>query len=50
MASLKLFVAVESVYSMDGDLAPLQDLTGLARRYAATLIVDEAHATGCPRS
>jgi 8-amino-7-oxononanoate synthase len=41
-----LFVAVESVYSMDGDVAPLAQLSHLARRFDATLIVDEAHATG----
>ena len=42
----ELWIAVESVYSMDGDLAPLDALYDLARRYEATLIVDEAHATG----
>lgn len=42
----RLWLAVEAVYSMDGDLAPVADLIALARRYDATLIVDEAHATG----
>ena len=42
----QLFVAVESVYSMDGDLAPLTELSALARRFDAVLIIDEAHATG----
>jgi 8-amino-7-oxononanoate synthase len=42
----RVFVAVESVYSMDGDLAPLKDLDALVRRHDAVLIVDEAHATG----
>jgi 8-amino-7-oxononanoate synthase len=42
----ELWLAVESVYSMDGDLAPIDDLQMLARRYDATLIVDEAHGTG----
>ena len=42
----RVFVAVESVYSMDGDLAPLGELNAIARRFEATLIVDEAHATG----
>lgn len=41
-----LFIAVESVYSMDGDTAPLPEIMALARRYDAVLIVDEAHASG----
>jgi 8-amino-7-oxononanoate synthase len=40
------FVAVESVYSMDGDEAPLIEMANLCERYNAALIVDEAHATG----
>jgi len=42
----EIFIAVESVYSMDGDLAPLQGLSALAEESGATLVVDEAHATG----
>lgn len=42
----QIWVAVESVYSMDGDLAPLKEIQALAQRYDAMLIVDEAHATG----
>lgn len=42
----RVFVAVESVYSMDGDLAPLAKIDEIARRLDAVLIVDEAHATG----
>jgi 8-amino-7-oxononanoate synthase len=41
-----VFVAVESVYSMDGDQAPLKEIAALCGRYGAALIVDEAHATG----
>lgn len=42
----QIWVAVESVYSMDGDRAPLAELQNLCRRYDAVLIIDEAHATG----
>lgn len=41
------FVIVESLYSMDGDAAPLRTVADLADRYGAHMIVDEAHATGC---
>ncbi len=40
------YVVVESVYSMDGDLAPLKEIADLCEKYDAGLIVDEAHATG----
>jgi 8-amino-7-oxononanoate synthase len=42
----QLFVVIESVYSMDGDLAPLSSIIELCDRYEAKLIVDEAHAAG----
>ncbi|MDX2302093.1 MAG: 8-amino-7-oxononanoate synthase [Microscillaceae bacterium] len=40
------FIAVESVYSMDGDLALLTQIVRLGQKYGAHVIVDEAHATG----
>lgn len=40
------WIAVESLYSMDGDRAPLTDLMAIAARHDAVLLVDEAHATG----
>ncbi len=40
------FIAVESIYSMDGDAAPLADLMAIAERHDGFLVVDEAHATG----
>jgi 8-amino-7-oxononanoate synthase len=41
-----IFIAVESIYSMDGDVCPLHDLVVLAEKYNATIILDEAHTTG----
>jgi 8-amino-7-oxononanoate synthase len=41
-----VYIAVESVYSMDGDIAPLKEIIALAALYNARMIVDEAHAVG----
>ncbi len=42
----RVWIAVESLYSMDGDRAPLADLARIADRHDAILLIDEAHATG----
>lgn len=42
----RAWIAVESLYSMDGDRAPLPALAELAARHDAVLLIDEAHATG----
>ena len=45
-ANSQKFVVTESVFSMDGDFAPLSEISKLCEKYNTALIVDEAHATG----
>ncbi|CCD92215.1 7-keto-8-aminopelargonic acid synthetase [Bradyrhizobium sp. ORS 375] len=40
------WIVVESLYSMDGDIAPLDELIAVAERHDAFVLIDEAHATG----
>jgi len=42
----QVYIAVESIYSMDGDQCPLADLVALSEKHNAIIILDEAHSTG----
>lgn len=45
-SSSQVVIVVESVYSMDGDIAPVADMLQVAQRYQAQVVVDEAHGLG----
>lgn len=46
LAKGKKVIVVESIYSMDGDQPPIQEIVALAQKHQAEIVVDEAHSTG----
>lgn len=42
----RIWLAFETLYSMDGDMAPVSDMVEVAQRHEAVMLIDEAHATG----
>lgn len=47
VAGRRVLVAVEGLYGVDGDLAPLAGMVEICRRHGAALLVDDAHGLGC---
>ncbi len=47
LATGNIFIITESVFSMDGDFTPIEEIIHLSKKYGANIIVDEAHSTGC---
>ncbi|MFQ5418633.1 MAG: aminotransferase class I/II-fold pyridoxal phosphate-dependent enzyme, partial [Myxococcota bacterium] len=43
----RILLAVDGVYSMDGDVAPLGEMIALAKHWGAIVLLDDAHGTGC---
>jgi 8-amino-7-oxononanoate synthase len=46
VAKGNIYIGIESIYSMDGDIPPVEAILAVAEKYNAVLIVDEAHAVG----
>jgi 8-amino-7-oxononanoate synthase len=46
VATGNIFIVTESIFSMDGDICPLEDMIALSEKYSANVIIDEAHSTG----